>query len=68
MPLLYSPVASGESILIGSRESASEGYRLDLFQDVPSQYYHMLTGGAHVPGLAVGSDCKVRPTQTFFLT
>ena len=59
MPLLYCPVASAESILIGSRESTSERFRFDLFRDVPSQYHHMLTCGAHVPGLAVGSDCKV---------
>ena len=65
MPLLYCPVASAEPTHIGTRESPSERFRFDLLQDVPNQYHHMLTGGAHVPGLAVGSDCKIRPIHTF---
>ena len=65
--LLYCPVASAESIHIVAGESTSERFRFDLFQDVPSQYYHMLTSGADVPGMAVGSDYKVRPIQTFLL-
>ena len=58
-PLLYCPLASAEPIYIGAGESASEGYRLDLLQDVPDQGHHMLTSGAHVPALASGSDCKI---------
>ena len=59
MPLLYGPVASAQPIHIGARDSAGEGYQPDLLQDVPDQRNHMLTSGAHVPGLAAGSDCKI---------
>ena len=52
----------------GARKSAREGYRPDLLQDVPDQGQHMLTSGAHVPGLASGSNRKIRSIQTFFLT
>ena len=58
-PLLYCPLASAEPIYIGAGESASEGHRPDLLQDVPDQGHHMLTSRAHVPGLASGSDCKI---------
>ena len=58
-PLLYCPLASAEPIYTGAGESASEGYRPDLLQDVPDQGHHMLTSRAHVPGLASGSDCKI---------
>ena len=68
VPLLHSPVASAEPIHIDARDSASEGYRPDLFQDVPDQGHHVLTSRAHVPGLACGSDCKIRSIQTFLLT
>ena len=67
VPILYCLVASAESIHIGARDSASEVYLSDLLQDVPNQGHHMLTGGAHVSGLAAGSDCKIRSIQTFLL-
>ena len=68
VPLLYCPVASAEPIHIGAGDSASDGYQPDLIQDVPDQGHHMLTSGAHVAGLAAGSDCKIRSIQTFLLT
>ena len=51
-PLFYNP------------DSVRERHRPDLFQDVPDQSRHMLTSGGHVPGLASGSVCKIRSTQT----
>ena len=48
VPLLYCPVASAEPIHIGAGDSAREGSRPDLFQDVPDQGHHMLTGRARV--------------------
>ena len=51
MPLFFCPVAPAEPVLIGAGDSVSEGYRPDLFQDVPDQSRHMLTSGAHVPGM-----------------
>ena len=50
-----------------SGKSASEGYRPDLLQGVPDQGHHMLTSGAHVPGLAAGSDCEIRSIKQFLL-
>ena len=41
-------MASTEPIHIGAGYSVSEGYRPDLFQDVPDQGHHMLAGMAHV--------------------
>ena len=59
VPLLYCPVASAEPIHIGAGDSASQGYRFDLLQDVADQGPHMLTRGAHVPGMAGGSNCRI---------
>ena len=42
MLLLYCPVASTEPIFFVAGESASQGYRPDLLQDVPDQGHHML--------------------------
>ena len=53
------PLASAEPISVGAGESASEGYRPDLLQDVLDQGHHVLISGAHVSGLASGFDCKV---------
>ena len=35
--------------LFGAGDSASQGYRLDLLQDIADQGHHMLTNGAHIP-------------------
>ena len=43
VPLLYCPISIGEG------DSASQGYRLVLLQNVTDQIHHMLTSGAHVP-------------------
>ena len=60
VPLLHCSVASAGPIHSGAGDSASEGCQTDLLQGVPNQGHHMLTSGAHVPGLAAGSDCKIR--------
>ena len=52
----------------GAGDSASEGYRPNLFQDVPDQSRHMPTSGSHVIGLACGSLCKIRSFQIFALS
>ena len=52
---LFCPVASEQPIHVGARDSVSEGCWPDLFQDIPDQSCHMLTGGAHVLGLACRS-------------
>ena len=41
-------MASAEPIHIGAGDSASQGYRFDLLQDVADQIRHMRTSGAHV--------------------
>ena len=69
MPLVYCPVASAAPIYIGAGDSASQGYRPDLLQDVPDQGHHVLTSGAHVPGLASGSPLQdlINPNLLFLL-
>ena len=63
VPLLYCPVASAEPIHIGAGDSASEGYQSDLLQGVPYQGHHMLTSGAHVPGLAAFFSLQIAMTD-----
>ena len=52
-----------QSILVQDIQPANFFY--DLLQDVLDQGHHILTGGTLVPGLAAGSDCKIRSIQTF---
>ena len=66
--LLFCPMASEEPIYIGAGDSASQGYRFDLLQDVADQSHRMLPNTAHVLGLGCGSFCRIRSIQTFFLT
>ena len=61
--LLFCPMASAQPIHIGAGDSVREGYRLDLFQDVPDQSHHILTISAHVLGLACGSFLFARFVQ-----
>ena len=56
-----------QSILMQENQPVKD-IDLDLLQDVADQGQHMLTIGAHVPGLASGSDFKIRSIQTFLLT
>ena len=46
MPLLYCPTTSAEPIHIGAGDSASQGNRFDLLQDVADQIRHRLTSEA----------------------
>ena len=39
--------------------TANQRYRLGLLQEVADQVRHMLTGGAHVPRVASGSNCRI---------
>ena len=41
-------MASAGLIYIGTGDSASQGYRVDLLQDVADKGYRMLTNGAHI--------------------
>ena len=50
-------VVSAEPTHSGAGDSASQGYRFDLLQDVADLGHHILTIGAHVPGMAGGSTC-----------
>ena len=48
-PLLHCPLASAGPIYIGAGDSASQGYRPDLLQDVAEQVRYMLASGTHGP-------------------
>ena len=61
-------LGGNQSILIGSGDSASDGYRPDLFQDVPDRSHHMLTSRHHVLGVASRSVCRFWSFQIFALS
>ena len=51
-------MVSAKSIYIDAG-TANQRYRFDLLQDVADQVRYMLTSGAHVPGMADGSNCRI---------